>query len=55
MNHPVMFLDRDNKMNLVAASFSYFLKLLYEGKINFSLKSIMVITVLMSLHDKETN
>ena len=55
MNHPIMFLGRDNKINLVAASFSYFLKLLYEGKINFSLKILMVITFIMPLHDEETN
>ena len=28
MNHPIMFLDRDNKTKLVPASFSYFLELL---------------------------
>ena len=28
MNHPIMFLDRDNKGKLVPASFSYFLELL---------------------------
>ena len=26
MNHPIMFLDRDNKGKLVPASFSYFLE-----------------------------
>ena len=31
MNHPIMFLDRDIKWSkLVPASFSYFLKLLWE-------------------------
>ena len=30
MNHPIMFLDRDNKGKLVPASFSYFLELLLE-------------------------
>ena len=28
MNHPIMFLDQDNKGKLVSASFSYFLELL---------------------------
>ena len=30
MNHPIIFLDRDNKEKLVLASFSYFLELLQE-------------------------
>ena len=30
MNHPIMFLERDNKGKLVPASFSYFLELLWE-------------------------
>ena len=30
MNHPIMFLERDNKGKLVPASFSYFLELLRE-------------------------
>ena len=30
MNHPIMFLDRDNKTKLMPASFSYFLQLLGE-------------------------
>ena len=30
MNHPIMFLDGDNKTKLVPASFSYFLELLRE-------------------------
>ena len=32
MNHPIMFLDQDNKMKLVPASFSYFLELLFGEK-----------------------
>ena len=28
MNHPILFLDRDKKTNLVPAFFSYFLELL---------------------------
>ena len=50
MNHPIMFLDRDNKAKLVPASFSYFLELLWEKN-----KSVIVITVIISLHYKETN
>ena len=37
MNHPIMFLDRDNKTKLVPASFSYFLEL-NERKMNFNLR-----------------
>ena len=37
MNHPIMFLDRDNKRKLVPASFSYFFRTL-ERKINFNQK-----------------
>ena len=37
VNHPIMFLDRDNKMKLVPASFSYILELLLE-KNKFYLK-----------------
>ena len=46
-----MFLDWDNKTNLVSVSFSCFL----EEKINFRLKSVIAITVIISLHYKETN
>ena len=54
MNHPIMFLDRDNKMKLVSATFSYFLELRWE-KNKFLLKSVVVIKVIISLHYKETN
>ena len=54
MNRPIMFLDRDNKTKLVPASFSYFLELLRQ-KNRFSLKSVIVITVIISLHYTETN
>ena len=30
INHPIMFLDRKNKTKLAAASFSYFLELLWK-------------------------
>ena len=36
MNHKIMFFDRNNKINLVPASFSYFLNS-YETTIDFSL------------------
>ena len=50
-----MFLDQDNKTKLVPASSSYvFLELLWKKK-KFSLKSAIVITVLIYLHCKETN
>ena len=49
MNHPIWFLDPDNKAKLVPASFSY------ERKINFSLESVIVITVTIYLPYKETN
>ena len=54
MSYPIMFLDRDNKAKLVRASFSYFLEP-YERKINFVLKSVIVITVIIFLDYKETN
>ena len=38
MNHPIMFLDRDNKTKLVSASFSYFLEV-YEKIVNLAKKS----------------
>ena len=48
MNHPILFLDwNNNKTKLLAVSFSYFLELMWE-KINFGLKSVIVITVLIS-------
>ena len=47
----IMFLDRDNKTNLVPVSFPCFL----EEKKNFRLKSVIAITVIISLHYKETN
>ena len=46
MNHPIMFLDRDNKTKLVPT-------LIREKKI--SLKSVIVLTVIISLYYKETN
>ena len=55
MNHPIMFLDRDNKTKLVPASFTYFIFIFYEKKINFSLKNVLVIIVIIFLHYKETN
>ena len=48
MNHPIIFFDRDNKTKLVPASISYFLE-------SFSLKNVVIITVVISLHYKETN
>ena len=54
MNHPITFLDLDNITKLVPASFSYFLKF-YKRKINFSLKSAIVVPVTVSLLYKETN
>ena len=30
MNHPIMFLERDNKTKLEPASFYYFVELLWE-------------------------
>ena len=54
MNHPIMFLDRDNRTKLLPASFSYFLELMREKYILVK-KSVIVITVIISLHYKETN
>ena len=39
MNHSIVFLNQDNKGKLVPASFSYFLKLLWE-KNKFQLKNV---------------
>ena len=33
MNHPIMFLDQDNKTMLVPASFSYVLELVVPARI----------------------
>ena len=41
MNHPVMFLDRDNKTKLVMVLFLTFQKS-YERKITFSIKSVII-------------
>ena len=41
-----MLLDQNNETKLVPASFSYFLK------VNFSLKSVIGITAMISLHVK---
>ena len=50
-----MLFDGDNKTKLVPASFSYFLELLQEKILILSLKSVIVTTVMISLHYKETN
>ena len=42
MNHPILFVDRDNKTKLVPASFSCFLELSSE-KIKISLKTVIAI------------
>ena len=55
MNHSIMLFDGDNKTKLVPASFSYFLELLQEKILILSLKSVIVTTVMISLHYKETN
>ena len=54
MNHPIMFLDRNDKMKLVPVFFLTF-KNSYEREMNFSLKRVIVITAIISLHYKETN
>ena len=43
MNHPIIFLDRDNKTKLVPASFSFFLENSCGRKININLKRVIVI------------
>ena len=45
MNHPVMFLDRDNKTKLVSASFFTFQNF-YERKIKFNLKIAVLISLI---------
>ena len=54
MNHPIIFLDQNNKTKLVPAFFRTFQNS-YEKKISFSLKTVMVITVIISLNYKKTN
>ena len=54
MDHPTMFFNQDNKTKIAPGSFSCFLELLWQKK-NFSWKSLIVITVVISLHYKETN
>ena len=54
MNYEIVFLNRDNKTKLVSAAFFTFYKP-YERKIDFSLKSVIVATVIISLHYKETD
>ena len=54
MNHPIKPLDGDNKTKLVPDSFSYISES-YETKITFTLKRVIDITVIISLHYKETN
>ena len=55
MNHSIELLDGDNTTKLVPASFSDFLEL-YERKINFSIKRMIdIITVIISLHYRQTN
>ena len=53
MNYSIWFLDQDDKTKLVPASFLTFYNS-YVRKIDFSLKSVIVITIMISLH-KETN
>ena len=47
------FLTETKKTKLMPASFSYFLELLCEKKVTLS--SVIVITVIISLHYKETD
>ena len=54
MNHPTFFLDRDNKTKLVPASFPGLLELPRE-KTGFSLKSVVIMTVIIFLHCSKTN
>ena len=46
MNHPIIFLDWDNKTKLVPASFSYILKFLWEKQI-LAFKSEITITIII--------
>ena len=55
LKYPIMFLYRNNKTKLVAVSFSYFLELLWEKKQILAEKIVIVVTVIISLHYKETN
>ena len=52
MNHPIMFLDRENKKKLVPVSFFYELK---KKKKKISQKMCHISTITISLLYKETN
>ena len=54
MNHSIEFLDGDNTTKLAPAFFFDFLEL-YERKINFSIKRVIDITVIISLHYRQSN
>ena len=55
MNHPIMFLDRQNKAKLVLASFSYVLEFLRGKNTFFNFKRVIVIIVTISLYYKKAN
>ena len=55
MNHPIMFFDRDNKEKLVAAFFFLRFRTLMREKQILTKECVIFITVITSLHYKETN
>ena len=55
MNHPIIFLDRANKGKLVPASFYLFFRTLAREKLTLAKKCVIVVTVIIFLHYRETN
>ena len=54
MNHPIMFLDRDDP-KVIASFFFLLFKNLMREKQTIAQKYVIVITVIISRHYKETN
>ena len=54
MNHPILFLDRDNKTKLVPPSFFLLFRTFTREK-KYNSKNVTVATVTISLCYKETN
>ena len=55
MNHPTMFLDRDKKKKVSANFFFLLFRTLMTEKSILGNKCVIVITVIIYLHHKETN
>ena len=49
MNHPTMFIKRENKTKLVLASFSYNFEFLWKKSLAYKV-AMSLITVIITLH-----